>query len=72
MTTRQAARAARVSPQTLYNWIRAGHIPAPPVELVGSQAVRLWSKTDVERIRAWRRKNFLKGVGRPKRKDSGK
>lgn len=70
MTTRQAARAAGISYQTLYNWITAGHISAPPVELVASRAVRLWTKADVDRIRRWRKKNFKRGIGRP-RKDGG-
>jgi predicted site-specific integrase-resolvase len=65
MTTRHAARAAGISHQSLYSWIKAGYIPAPPVELVESQAVRLWTEKDVERIRAWKRKNFKKGIGRP-------
>ena len=71
LTTRQAAKAANVSFQVLYNWIGKGYIVPPPVQLVESRAVRLWSPKDIERIRAWKRKNFGKGVGRP-RKDGAK
>jgi hypothetical protein len=70
-TTREAAEAAGISYQTLYNWLRAKSIEAPPVQLVGSKAVRLWTAEDIDRLRAWKRKHYNDGVGRPRTKKDG-
>jgi excisionase family DNA binding protein len=51
-TTREAAKAAGVSRQTLQTWIADGKIQAPKV--VGN--TRVWSKTQVEEVKRQRMK----------------
>jgi predicted site-specific integrase-resolvase len=63
-TTAEAARAARISRASLQAWIRAGHIEAPNVQLIGGKAVRLWAPADIQRIRNF--KGTLK-TGRPRK-----
>jgi hypothetical protein len=68
--TREAARAAKISRATLQEWIASAKIKAPPVRLVKGKAVRLWSTTDLARVRAVKAKIYRKGRGR-KRKSGG-
>jgi predicted site-specific integrase-resolvase len=53
-TTAQAATKAKITRVTLQNWIAAGHVIAPPVQLVNGRAMRVWSESDVEKIKAFR------------------
>jgi hypothetical protein len=53
-STEQAARAAKISRATLQWWIATGKIQAPEVRLVRGRAVRLWSDTDLARLKAFR------------------
>jgi predicted site-specific integrase-resolvase len=68
LTTRETAKAVGISFQLLYNWINAGHVTAPPLSLRWGKAVRLWGAKDVARLREWKRENFNKKVGRPRKK----
>jgi DNA-binding transcriptional MerR regulator len=68
-TTVEVAREADVPRATLQFWIASGKISAPPVRLVEGRAVRLWSDTDLWRIK--KLKGTLKPGPGPK-KDKGK
>jgi hypothetical protein len=65
-TTKQAARAAKISRASLQEWIRLGKIFAPPVQLVRGKAVRLWRARDIDRLRAV--KSRIYGTGKGKRR----
>jgi predicted site-specific integrase-resolvase len=66
-STKQAAKAAGVSPVTLLRWMRDGKVRAPKPILVGAVGMRLWGERDVKRIRAWKAGHFCKGRGRKKK-----
>ena len=66
ISTKMAAKAAGVSPVTLFRWMRDGKVRAPKPVLIGAVGMRLWGERDVERIRAWKAGHFCKGRGRKK------
>ncbi|MGO9639888.1 MAG: MerR family transcriptional regulator [Candidatus Acidiferrales bacterium] len=51
-TTVEVAKAAGVLRPTLQYWIKTGKISAPPVQLRGGRAVRLWTEAQMRRIRS--------------------
>jgi excisionase family DNA binding protein len=61
-TTREVAEALGITRATLQTWIASGQIKAPKLERPG-MGVRLWSKTDVEGVRAYKNEFFRKGRG---------
>jgi len=67
LTTRQAAASTGIHLNTLNRWIAAGKVQAPRPVLRGARGLRLWSRTDVERIRAVKEKIYRKGRGRKKK-----
>jgi DNA-binding transcriptional MerR regulator len=66
-TTSQAAKAAGVTRATLQAWI-AGGLAAPEPQLRNGRAVRLWSASDVARLRQVKKENLSKRGRRPKKK----
>ena len=50
-STREAAQKLRVSHISLKRYVAARKIPMPPVTTVGGVRVRLWSDSDIERVR---------------------
>jgi excisionase family DNA binding protein len=50
-TTNEAATKLGVHRVTLQRWIANGKITAPEVQEVGVLKFRLWTATDVERVR---------------------
>jgi len=50
-STREAAQKLGVSHISLRRYIAANKIPMPPVVTVGGVRVRLWSDSDIERVR---------------------
>jgi excisionase family DNA binding protein len=65
-TTREAAKALGVSPQTLYTWIERRQIDAPAPLSLGRSTMRIWTAADIERARK------LKGTLKPGPKRSKK
>jgi excisionase family DNA binding protein len=64
-TTAEAAANIGVSRQTLYSWIEGGKINAPKPIKLGQRSMRLWTKTDIERVRKFKGK--LKRGPKPKK-----
>jgi excisionase family DNA binding protein len=49
-TTSEAAAWLGVSRETLYSWIRAGRVTAPPQITLGKRSMRVWSTRDIARV----------------------
>lgn len=49
-TTKEAAKAAKISRPTIQYWIATGKIKPPKPVLDGARAKRLWTKADVVRL----------------------
>jgi excisionase family DNA binding protein len=67
-TTEQAAEAVGISRATLQAWIKAKKITPPAPTLEGAVAKRMWSESDLGRLRKTKEKIYWKGQGRPRRK----
>jgi excisionase family DNA binding protein len=52
LSTGKAAKQVGISRATLQEWIRNGKIKAPRLAKVGSVRVRLWTASDVARLKA--------------------
>jgi excisionase family DNA binding protein len=62
LTTTEAAEAVGITRATIYDWIKRGRVRPPKLQV--GNGVRLWSESDVARLRA------MKGtirIGRPKK-----
>jgi hypothetical protein len=53
-TTQEAAKAIRVSYQTLLRWLYAKQLPEPQRMMYGGQNLRLWTKADIARARKYK------------------
>ena len=51
---------------TLHRWIVAKKLKAPKLRIRNGRAVRLWSKTDLDRLRRLKQEIYCKGRGRKK------
>lgn len=51
-TTKQAADAVGISRATLQAWIASGKVKAPDIEVRNGRAVRLWTPSDVAKLKA--------------------
>jgi excisionase family DNA binding protein len=67
-TTAEAAERTRIHIATLQRWIAAGKVKAPKPTLIGAVGYRLWSRSDIEKLIALKRKLYWKGGGRRKKK----
>jgi len=67
LSTLEVARVIGVHKQTLLDWLYAGKVREPKRQTVGGQVVRIWSQSDIERIREYKRQNYCKGRGRKKK-----
>ncbi len=67
-TTVQATMKVGISRATLQAWIAAGKFIPPEPTLVGARAKRLWTKSDLTRLRETKEKIYWKGQGRPKKR----
>ncbi len=69
-TTQQAADAVGITRVTLQAWIAAAKIKAPKPRLRGARGLRLWTESDISRLRAAKKKIYGKGPrGRPRKKE---
>ena len=60
-TTNEAAAKLGVHRVTLQRWIASGRITAPEVQRVGVLNFRLWTESDIQRVR----KEIKRGEGKP-------
>jgi len=67
-TTQQAAKAVGITRATLQAWISKGKLKAPRTRLVDGHAVRLWTDSDIARLRVVKGRIYRKEMGRPKKK----
>jgi predicted DNA-binding transcriptional regulator AlpA len=51
-TTQEAADAAGITRATLQDWIKKKKFAAPKLQRLGNLAVRLWTASDVARLKA--------------------
>jgi DNA-binding transcriptional MerR regulator len=51
-TTQQAADAAGITRATLQDWIKKKKFAAPKLQQLGNVGVRLWTASDVARLKA--------------------
>jgi len=50
-STGEAAAQARITRATLQDWIKKGKFEAPKLARVGNVSVRLWTASDVARLK---------------------
>jgi len=67
LTTKEAAEAVGISRATLQAWIKARKFKPPKPTLEGAMAKRLWTESDLGRLREAKKKIYWKGQGRPKK-----
>jgi DNA-binding transcriptional MerR regulator len=51
VSTGEAARQAGITRATLQDWITRGKVKAPRLVKVGNVSVRLWTRSDVTRLK---------------------
>jgi DNA-binding transcriptional MerR regulator len=51
LSTLQVAKKLGISNATLSRYILMGKVPAPPETTVAGMTLRLWSESDIERLR---------------------
>lgn len=64
-TTSEAAAAVGITRATLQDWIKKVKVRAPQTQIRNGHAVRLWTDSDIARLRAVKKEIYNK-VGRPK------
>jgi hypothetical protein len=64
--TQQIAEAAGISVMTLHRWIVAAKLKAPKLRIRNGRAVRLWGKSDLDRLLKLKEAIYRKGRGRKK------
>jgi DNA-binding transcriptional MerR regulator len=65
-TTGEAAAAVGITRATLQDWIRKGKFAPPKVQRLGNIAVRLWTASDVTRLKAVKKEIYQEK--KPKKK----
>jgi excisionase family DNA binding protein len=69
-STLEVARLVGVTSATLHRWIREKRVPAPPLETLGKMRIRIWSRTDVEKVKAYKAERYRKGRGRKRKNEA--
>ena len=67
-STREAAKAVGISRATLQAWIANGKIKPPQSRTLGNVMVRIWTKSDLARLRKSKERIYWKGQGRPRKR----
>ena len=67
LSTLEVARMIGIHKQTLLDWLYAGRVREPKRQTVGGQVVRIWTQSDIERVRGYKEQNYCKGRGRKKK-----
>jgi predicted DNA-binding transcriptional regulator AlpA len=60
-TTQEAADAAGITRATLQDWIKKKKVAAPKLQRLGKVGVRLWTASDVARLKAVKKEIYQKG-----------
>jgi predicted DNA-binding transcriptional regulator AlpA len=68
LTTKQAATKVGITRATLQAWIKAKKITPPKPTLEGARSKRLWSESEVARLKKAKGRLYWKGQGRPRKK----
>jgi excisionase family DNA binding protein len=63
-TTGEAAARVGITRATLQAWIAANKIQAPKAIVLGKVTVRMWSESDIQRLRRTKERIYRKGRGR--------
>ena len=66
-STLEVARLIGITSATLHRWIREKRVAAPPLERLGKMRIRIWSKADVENVKAYKAERYRKGRGRKRK-----
>jgi excisionase family DNA binding protein len=69
-TTEEAAAKVGISRVTLQVWIKAKKITPPKPTLDGARSKRLWTASDVARLRATKERIYRRGKGRGRKPKS--
>jgi excisionase family DNA binding protein len=67
-TTGEAADAVGITRATLQAWIAKKWLRVPAITLRGGRAVRLWTESDLDKLRVAKKKLYGAYSGRPKKK----
>jgi excisionase family DNA binding protein len=67
-TTKEAAAKIGITRATLQAWIRANKITPPKPTLDGARSKRLWTESDLTRLRKSKERLYWKGQGRPRKR----
>ena len=67
-TTKEAAAKVGITRATLQAWIRDKKITPPKPTLEGAKAKRLWTVSDMAKLRDTKKRIYRKGEGRPRKK----
>ncbi len=72
-STVEVARLLGIGNDTLHRWIHTKKVPAPPVQSVGGLSIRLWTETDMDKVRSYKAEHYWgKGKRRNKPKKKSK
>ncbi len=63
-STKQAAKMVGITRVTLNRWIADGEFKPPPMRILASVQARVWSKSDVEKLKRFKLKRYKKGQGK--------
>jgi excisionase family DNA binding protein len=66
-STVEVAKLLGITSDTLHRWIRERRIVAPPVQTLGKMRIRIWSKEDVAKAKAYKAERYRKGRGRKRK-----
>lgn len=66
-STAQVARLVGVGRATLQRWMRDRKVPVPRARHIAGVTVRFWSKSELEKVRAYKAGHYCKGRGRKKK-----
>jgi excisionase family DNA binding protein len=67
-STGDAAKAVGITRATLQAWIAKGKITAPRAQDLGKVRVRLWTESDIARLRGEKQRIYRKEMGRPRKR----
>jgi excisionase family DNA binding protein len=66
-TTKEAAAKVGITRATLQAWIKDKKIKPPKPTLEGARAKRLWTVSDLAKLRGAKKRIYWKGQGRPRK-----
>lgn len=71
-STAEVVELVRVSPDTMYRWIKAEKFYVPPVIWMGNVQIRLWTKKEVEAVKQYKVDFYNKGRGQKAKRKTEK